>query len=1235
MKTKSPLAWTAATVLAGVVFISPANAGDFFSALSRCPQPCSIAGPNSSNWTLYYDTAQLYRCNETVLFDLNIHNSISADSHIGIRACSASDLPAVKPILTRHISARQELSYNTSDSAGAKGQKAFSSKCGKGSVVTTDFHVGHWGAAVEKQTVSALASVVGKMVSYMGQEGVCNEQILFGMSGSTIVGIYKGSQIDQASATSLLAKFGRETTNEFGRTAAQICSGFGPSMFGVVADMTRDLAGVQKDIQHISQAGCLDGEKKSFWNNTSVDVLTAVDVSVVPVDKGLNERSIKERATCKYTQVQSGDGCFAIAARCGITQDNLQQFNPQSNFCSTLQLNQYVCCSSGSLPDFSPQPGKDGSCASYTVKAGDFCSAIATSHSTTVDRLESANKNTWGWNGCGSILVGQIMCLSNGTPPMPNPVANAICGPQVPGTKPPPKGTSLESLNPCPLNACCNVWGQCGITPSFCSIFRSTTGAPGTSQPGKNSCISNCGVSPVRSGPPAQRRRVGYFEAFSKSRPCMNMDITTIPDAYTDVHYAFAGITKDFQVDVSQYADVFAKFRTIKQRKVVSFGGWSFSTDADTFPIFRLGVTDSQRQQFASNVANFVSSNNLDGVDFDWEYPGAPDIPGIPPGDAGDGLRYLQFLKLIRSKLPSGKTLSIAAPASFWYLKGFPIKDISSVVDYIVYMTYDLHGQWDYGNTFVNEDCPNGNCLRSHVNLTETNYALAMITKAGVPQNKVLVGMGSYGRSFKMTDANCSGPECTFTGPASGATPGECTGEAGYISNFEIQSLISASINQQGHNVRLSKSNDGDVAIIDNKDWVSYLSDDSFNLRLQQFSGLSGDGWAGTVEWAIDLNSNSYTGEDIHDDDGEVDPLCDVSLKFNSINDIANGNYPLYCSAMYALQVLTAELDSANSEYNDVNNGYDALFGYYATYMKKVIPSELDAFMSGNGKNYFVCSESHTNNNATGDCGQLLDELKFENIFTLWWTLRDHDGFYNDLLNNHGIQADWVKFGDTEQRSSCGHNVNCDPENRKMHGFPLEADNVQVPNPKDIITKAGPNFSNVEDIVGMTLLDVLFAQWGGDLGDALNVASVPVSIVKEAVETMKEVKTIGETEKEEEQKELVVKILSVVFMVVPFVGEAGAAAAGLAQLGRIISIAGEVANTAISIYDVVSDPTSLPMAMFGIMMSGLGVARTEENFAKMGKLERDMDAAGTLAKLGQIISDDSSTMKKLSNQCLR
>ncbi len=36
------------------------------------------------------------------------------------------------------------------------------------------------------------------------------------------------------------------------------------------------------------------------------------------------------------------------------------------------------------------------------------------------------------------------------------------------------------------------------------------------------------------------------------------------------------------------------------------------------------------------------------------------------------------------------------------------------------------------------------NCLRSHVNLTETELALAMITRAGMPSNRIFVGEATY-----------------------------------------------------------------------------------------------------------------------------------------------------------------------------------------------------------------------------------------------------------------------------------------------------------------------------------------------------------------------------------------------------------------------------------------------------------------------------------------------------------
>jgi len=95
----------------------------------------------------------------------------------------------------------------------------------------------------------------------------------------------------------------------------------------------------------------------------------------------------------------------------------------------------------------------------------------------------------------------------------------------------------------------------------------------------------------------------------------------------------------------------------------------------------------------AQNIANFIVSNNLDGVDIDWEYPAAPDLPDIPSGDLAEGENYLEFLTALRSLLPKDKTVSFAAPASFWYLQGFPIAKIMKVVDYVIYMTYDLHGQ--------------------------------------------------------------------------------------------------------------------------------------------------------------------------------------------------------------------------------------------------------------------------------------------------------------------------------------------------------------------------------------------------------------------------------------------------------------------------------------------------------------------------------------------------------------
>ena len=136
-------------------------------------------------------------------------------------------------------------------------------------------------------------------------------------------------------------------------------------------------------------------------------------------------------ATCSYIQANAGDGCWQLAQRCNITQDQLTQYNTVPNFCNTVQKNQTVCCSAGSLPDFSPKPYPNGTCYTYVVNPDDTCDSIAAANLMNASSIPLYNSQSWGWQGCNPLQKGQRICLSSGTPPFPAPVAGNVCGPQV------------------------------------------------------------------------------------------------------------------------------------------------------------------------------------------------------------------------------------------------------------------------------------------------------------------------------------------------------------------------------------------------------------------------------------------------------------------------------------------------------------------------------------------------------------------------------------------------------------------------------------------------------------------------------------------------------------------------------------------------------------------------------------------------------------------------------------
>jgi hypothetical protein len=210
---------------------------------------------------------------------------------------------------------------------------------------------------------------------------------------------------------------------------------------------------------------------------------------------------------CTTQQVVSGDSCGSLATKCGISAADFTKYNPTADLCSTLQVGQHVCCSPGTLPDFAPKPQADGTCATHNVVDGEYCSAIASSYSITVEQLENFNNQTWGWMGCNDLQADFTMCVSTGSPPMPATIPGAICGPQKNDTQRPSSMDALWKLNECPLNACCDVWGQCGTTAEFCTVTKSPTGAPGTAAKGTNGCISNCGTTIINNASPPSEYR--------------------------------------------------------------------------------------------------------------------------------------------------------------------------------------------------------------------------------------------------------------------------------------------------------------------------------------------------------------------------------------------------------------------------------------------------------------------------------------------------------------------------------------------------------------------------------------------------------------------------------------------------------------------------------------------------------------------------------------------------------
>lgn len=120
---------------------------------------------------------------------------------------------------------------------------------------------------------------------------------------------------------------------------------------------------------------------------------------------------------------------------------------------------------------------------------------------------------------------------------------------------------------------------------------------------------------------PAQSISIGYFEAYNLGRPCLNMKLSAMDlTPYTHIHLAFGHVTTSYALDVSHIQVQWGLFKQLSEvKKILSLGGWAFSTEPPTYSIFRDAVKPGNQDTFVANIVSFVQQHHLDGIDIDWE----------------------------------------------------------------------------------------------------------------------------------------------------------------------------------------------------------------------------------------------------------------------------------------------------------------------------------------------------------------------------------------------------------------------------------------------------------------------------------------------------------------------------------------------------------------------------------------------------------------------------------------
>jgi chitinase len=325
----------------------------------------------------------------------------------------------------------------------------------------------------------------------------------------------------------------------------------------------------------------------------------------------------------------------------------------------------------------------------------------------------------------------------------------------------------------------------------------------------------------------------------------------------TDLNYAFAAIqdgavTLSTEVPVEKSKADLAKLIALKRHNhalhvLASVGGWSGSKDFSD-----VALTAETRAKFAESAVTFLRSYKLDGIDIDWEFP-------VGGGDSGnterpeDKQNYTLLFQALRDQLNAAGQkdhrtylLTAAIGNSEQFLKNTEMAKVANILDWANIMAYDFNGHW---NKYAGHHSPlyNDPTLK-HEGASEklnVNSIVDMMLQAGVPANKLVLGVPFYGYSWKQCGASNNGQLQDCKGLGHG------TWEDGTLDFFDIN----ANLVNKGGFVRYWNDTAKAPYLFnaDTGEFVSYEDVESLDNKIKY---LKARGLAGIMFWEISGDRN-------------------------------------------------------------------------------------------------------------------------------------------------------------------------------------------------------------------------------------------------------------------------------------------------------------------------------------------------------------------------------------------